>query len=393
LFISEQSFSIGQMDPFDIAVLGTGPAGKAAAEEAARHGATSVLLDEAEVWGLGGGPLLAPGDPPGPFRIDLIRAARTEAIAARALIVCAGAHEVVIPFAGWTLPGVVGLSEATKLLKDAILPGRRVVVAGSGARVRAVVAGIEQLGGTLAETVPLHSGWRIAAALGEGAVAEVELVPLGGGESRRVACDAVCVGHGFVPATEATRLFRAAHAFKPARGGWVPRLDAWQRTSVARLYAAGDCAGLGSPAEAQRAGHMAALAALQDLGRMEPAAAPPMAPMREGTEAATDALIAAIPPDCVVCRCEGVTRDDIEGAARAGARDINQLKQFTRCGMGPCQGRMCAEVAACLLAPFVGGREAVGCLTPRIPLRPVPMPALLGDFAYDDIPIPAAAPI
>ncbi len=384
------------MDSFDIAVLGAGPAGTAAAKESARLGAATVLLEEVAVWGLGGGPLVAPGDPPESFRIDFMRHTHTKTIEARALIVCAGAHELVIPFTGWTLPGVVGLTAAAKLLKDKVLPGRRVVVAGAGPRLRAIAARIEKLGGTVAAIVPLRSGWRIAAAFGVDAVTEVELVPLGGGDSRRVACDAVCVGHGFVPATEALRLFRAAHTFSPSRGGWVPSLDEWQRTSVARLYAAGDCTGPATAAAAQRDGYFAALAALHDLGHIRLVATPPRAPKREWAarfDAATDLLIAAIPADCVVCRCEGVTRADIAAAAQAGARDINQLKQFTRCGMGPCQGRMCAEVAASLLAPFVSGREAVGCLTPRLPLRPVPMQALLGDFAYADIPIPAAAPI
>ena len=104
------------------------------------------------------------------------------------------------------------------------------------------------------------------------------------------------------------------------------------------------------------------------------------------------ALVEAIPADCVVCRCEDVTRREIEAALDDGARDLNQIKQFTRCGMGPCQGRMCGETAAELAARRLGGREAAGLWTPRIPLRPVPMAALLGEFAYDDIPIPAPAP-
>ena len=107
------------------------------------------------------------------------------------------------------------------------------------------------------------------------------------------------------------------------------------------------------------------------------------------------ALVAAIPPETVVCRCEGVTRAAIDAAAADGAATINQLKHFTRCGMGPCQGRMCGEAAGALLAAARGVPlvSDVGFATGRIPLRPVPMEAILGAFDYADIPVPAAAPI
>jgi bacterioferritin-associated ferredoxin len=88
-----------------------------------------------------------------------------------------------------------------------------------------------------------------------------------------------------------------------------------------------------------------------------------------------------------------VTRGEIAAALADGATDMNQLKQFTRCGMGPCQGRVCGEAAAEIVAAHVGGREAAGFATGRLPLRPVPMEALLGDFDYADIPVPKPAPI
>jgi bacterioferritin-associated ferredoxin len=104
-------------------------------------------------------------------------------------------------------------------------------------------------------------------------------------------------------------------------------------------------------------------------------------------------LVSAIAPETVVCRCEGVTRAEIDAALDDGAEDMNQLKQFTRCGMGPCQGRVCGEAAAELVALRVGGREHAGFATGRLPLRPVPMEAVLGEFDYADIPAPKAAPI
>jgi bacterioferritin-associated ferredoxin len=106
------------------------------------------------------------------------------------------------------------------------------------------------------------------------------------------------------------------------------------------------------------------------------------------------ALVAAIPAETIICRCEGITRAAIDAAAAEGAATINQLKHFTRCGMGPCQGRMCGEAAGALLAAAHGvAVSKVGFATGRLPLRPVPMEAILGAFDYADIPVPAAAPI
>ena len=72
---------------------------------------------------------------------------------------------------------------------------------------------------------------------------------------------------------------------------------------------------------------------------------------------------------------------------------MNQLKAFTRCGMGECQGRRCEDAAARLLAPHAGGRAAAGYWTRRVPLVPVPLAILCGDFTYADIPVPPPAPL
>ena len=475
---------------YDVAVLGAGPAGMAAATEAARRGARTVLLEEnpqaggqvyrapppgffappdaerragdalraalatsgAEirtghrVWGLGGGPLVPAGDPPAPFRIDALPSEGAPVtLEARALVLCAGTHERVIPFPGWTLPGVIGLAAATILLKaQGVLPGRRVVVAGAGPLLYAVAAKLVKGGAEVAavadlagrsewaralpalaarpdllargaawraalasRSVPVLASHRVVAAEGGQVLERVRIAPLGGGDGEAFDCDALCIGHGLVPATEATRVFRAAHRYDRASGGWVPVLDADRRTSVPLLYVAGDAGGVRGAAAAPASGRLAALAALADLGVIggKAHARARWRPWIEHWRAARSggamarmmamrpALVSAIPAETVVCRCEGVTRAEIEAALDNGAADMNQLKQFTRCGMGPCQGRVCGEAAAELVAARVGGREHAGFATGRLPLRPLPMEALLGAFDYADIPVPAPSPV
>ena len=103
--------------------------------------------------------------------------------------------------------------------------------------------------------------------------------------------------------------------------------------------------------------------------------------------------VRAIAADTIVCRCEDITRAEIEQSLEQGAQDVNQLKSWTRCGMGPCQGRICGDTVAELLAARCGGREQAGIWTARAPLRPLDVAALTGEFDYSDIPIPKAAPL
>lgn len=58
-----------------------------------------------------------------------------------------------------------------------------------------------------------------------------------------------------------------------------------------------------------------------------------------------------VPADQVtVCRCEEITAGQIRHAVDLGAPGPNQVKSYLRCGMGPCQGRMCGTAAAAIIA-------------------------------------------
>ena len=223
--------------------------------------------------------------------------------------------------------------------------------------------------------------------------------------------DALCIGHGLAPATEVPRLLRAECAFDRARGGWRPETDVFGRTSVAGLYVAGDGAGILGGQAALLAGRTVGAAIAADLCGTVPAARASWSGWRArrfgaamtGLTATKSAVAAAIPAETIVCRCEDVTRAEIDAGYDAGAREINQLKHFTRCGMGPCQGRICGEAVAELLALRLAadgavadvdaGRRRAGQWTGRTPLRPVPLAALVGEFSYDDIPVPEPAPL
>ncbi|RYZ09327.1 MAG: FAD/NAD(P)-binding oxidoreductase, partial [Comamonadaceae bacterium] len=341
---------------------------------------------------------------------------------------------------------------ATILLKSQnMLPGRRTVVAGSGPLLLAVATGILKAGGEVAAVVDLASRaewlrttpslrgrpdlmwqgakWQlqlrragvpmlyrhgVRSVEARDAGFEVAVGPVGadgsptaGAPARVLAADGMVAGHGLVPGTDITRLLRARHRYDAVRGGWIAETDAHGRTSVPRLYVAGDGAGIAGAAAAGAHGELAALACAFDLGRIdEPvrrAAEPPLRSHWQGSArfgramaglmALRPGAVAAIAPDTIVCRCEDVTRAEIDAAAQEGARDLNQLKAWTRCGMGPCQGRTCGDVAGALIALHAGSREAAGMFTGRAPLRPVSLAEVAGEYTYADIPIPKAAPL
>ena len=460
---------------YDTIVLGAGPAGASAAIEAARLGLRVCLLDEGH--GAGGQvyrPTQIEGssrpDPDGRagaalraalansaaecrfehrvwsvepgFRVAALGPAGPITLTAPTLIVATGAQERHVPVLGWTLPGVFGLAAATVLLKtQKMLPGRRVVVAGTGPLLYAVAAGILAAGGTVAavmdgqpaaawlrqmpallsrprligrglrwraaivaRSVPVLSGWAVKRIEGEGRVERVTVAPTGGGQSRSFAADSACLGYGLVSATEVTRLLGAAHEYDDELGGWAVRTDDRGGTSVPGLFACGDGARVLGAAVAPILGRLAAIGAAGFLRRADGGGAAAlaerlrrMAPFGRAVSALSrppPGLIAAMAGEAVVCRCEGLERSVLDRAIAAGAATLPALKAATRCGMGPCGGRMCEYAAASLIA--LGTGQALAAIAPgrpRPPLRPVPIDAVCGAFEYDDLPIPAPAPL
>lgn len=380
------------------------------------------------------------------FRVACLGPDGAEEHRARALIVASGAQERHLPVPGWTLPGVIGLAAATILLKsEGVLPGRRVVVAGAGPLLLLVAAKILAGGGEVACIVDLASrgdwlrSWRDLASRpdlvaqgaawsariltrgvpylsrhalrrieGTDAVARVVVGPVTAGREQTFDCDAVCYGMGLSPATDITRLLRATHRYDADAGGWQAVTGPDGATDVPLLYVCGDGAGLRGAAAAPLGGRIAALAAARDLGRVTPEAfqrrAAPLQPARARAARFGKAmaalmqplprLVEAITPETIVCRCEGLTRATLDAAIAAGATSLGGLKSATRCGMGPCGGRVCGDAAALLIAAATGRPVAeIDPMSVRPPLRPVPLDLLTGAFDYDDLPIPEPAPL
>ncbi|MFI9803264.1 FAD-dependent oxidoreductase [Streptomyces sp. NPDC052301] len=342
------------------------------------------------------------------------------AVRADAVLLATGGYEYVLPFPGWTLPGVLTAGGAQAMLKGGlVLPGRTVVVAGTGPLLLPVATGLAAAGAHVAALVESADPTALArrapalaaepGKLAEGAgyagrllrhrvrvLARHTVVEARGGDrleavtvaaldrdgrvrpgsARRIPCDALAVGHGMLPHTD------LAETLGCTLSGTDVRVDAEQRTDVPGVWAAGETTGIGGAALALAEGHIAGRSIAARLHGTVPdprdwtSAARARARLRSFS-AALDAVYAPpagwageVTDDTVVCRCEDVTAGALREAADGlGASDLRSVKLLTRAGMGWCQGRMCAPAVAALTGcPLTPGRRPFA--------RPVPLGVL-----------------
>ncbi|MBV8656789.1 MAG: NAD(P)/FAD-dependent oxidoreductase [Burkholderiales bacterium] len=412
----------------DIAIVGAGPAGLAAADAAMAHGASVALLDDnplagGQVWRGGrvapafaalaqtGSAHYLPGTrvvaTPVAGQLLLEDASGAHHLYYRKLIVASGARERLLPFPGWTLPGVTGAGGLQALVKNGMdVRGQRVVLAGTGPLLLAAAASLRAAGADvllvaeqtdwarlarfakglwrqpakLAQAIAL--GWElrgtpyraasyVVAAQGTGRLQQVRMQLAG----REVVldCDWLGVGYGLLPNTE----LLAALGCTLVNGAAV--VDRTQQTSQPHIYAAGEATGIGGLDKALLEGRIAGLAA---SGQHAAAAALAAQRARHLHFVAELAHCFSLRPeiaqlaqaDTLVCRCEDVSLSRLQqyGSWR-------EAKLQTRCGMGPCQGRICGAACQTLL-----GWSDIG-------QRPPIQPARLATLALSPAPLSTEA--
>ena len=365
-------------------------------------------------------------DPDG--TLSLISAGGTETIRARRILLATGAIERPVPIPGWTLPGVMTAGAAQIMLKTGdLVPSGRAVLAGQGPLLWLVAAQLIRAGAppaALLLTAP-HPNYHAAArllprvvwparralwkglnlirevrragipvrrevtglrALGRG---RVEAVAWSGGE---IPADLLLLHEGVIPNTQISLALGLEHRWDGAQLCWRPVTDEWGATSLQTISIAGDGGGIAGAEAASLTGRLAALDAAGFLDKIDPAerdrrAAPIRAALRRELairplldrlyRPASSVLLPA--DDIVACRCEEVTVGQIRRAARLGAQGPNQAKAFTRCGMGPCQGRICGAIVSAVMADTLGKPIAeIGAYRPRAPYKPITLGALAG---------------
>jgi len=310
-------------------------------------------------------------------------------LAFQSLVLATGARERFLPFPGWTLPYVMGAGGLQALVKNGLpIDGQKVVVAGSGPLLLAVAAYLRERGAELLLIAEQTSALKLAR-FGLGAVGktsqmfelrrqlkgvryltdcwvvaangypELDHVTLHrGGKCWSVACDYLACGFHLVPNLELAELLGCE-----IRDGAV-HVDEFQQTSVPQIYASGESTGIGGLELSLVEGEIAGLSAAgnhDEARRLFPTRAKQrrFADLLNRTFALREELKALAEPDTIVCRCEDVVFD------RLRAHDSwRTAKLQTRCGMGPCQGRICGSAVE-----FLFGWKPVSVRPPVVPVR------------------------
>ena len=439
----------------ELAIIGAGPAGMAAAVLADELGLETVLIDEQGSPGgqmyraieraepgtplgsdyLAGWPLVAalrasrvdyrPSttlwhvDPEGALFLET--AGRSETVTARRVLLATGALERPVPIPGWTLPGVMTAGAAQILLKSSgLVPEGRVVLAGQGPLLYLVAAQLARAGAApvaLFETAPLENylaAIRPLAGLWAGrrrlikGLGLISAVKRAGVRIRRgvrglravgqrrlervawedgeLATDYLLLHEGIIPNVQVSLALQLQHEWDEAQLCWRPSLDAWGQTSLPNIAVAGDGGGILGTDAAVLSGRLAALDAAMWLGHIGAAerdrrAAPIRAPLdRERAfrpfldrlYRPSRSVMVPAEDEVIACRCEEVSVGKVRRATQLGAQGPNQLKAFTRCGMGPCQGRICGPVVAAIAADVLGKPIGeIGTYRPRAPFKPI----------------------
>ena len=382
------------------------------------------MLTSTEVWAIepgtdGAGPRVhALTGPSGAARRDEVT------LTPDRLILATGAHDRVLPFPGWELPGVFSAGAAQALAKgERVAVGERVLVAGAGPFLLATAASLTATGarvvgvheaarpaalgrgwlsrpwelaqssGKLKELIeyaalhlrhriPYVAGSAVVAAEGDDRLESVRVARLDAdwrpvaGTEHDIAVDALAVSHGFTPRLELA--IAAGCAITTDR---FVGIDDDQGTTVPGVYAAGELTGIGgmalSAAEGAIAGLAAAGAAIPEQLRSERARQRAFAIRIERAHGIRPGWTDWLREDTTVCRCEDVPYGALV-PGEAASRSLRAVKLATRAGLGICQGRTCGRTVEDLL-----GREPGLLGTTTTDRRPIAAPVRLGEFARE----------
>ena len=449
---------------YDVAVVGAGPAGLAAATVTAGCGLSTVLLDEnagpggqiyravtttpirgesildrdywegrdlvldlqdtgvhyvpgATVWSLGRDREIA---------VSVGGAAQM--LTAKRVIVATGAMERPFPIPGWTLPGVMTVGAAQTVLKaSGLVPEGRVVLAGCGPLLWLCASQLLKAGcriqAVLDTTDPSHrrdalrhaadfarshyfakgvklmahvrrkarviSRVTALAAHGDGKVESISYAAKSGG-IERMPVDHLLLHQGVIPNVNLAMSVGIPHVWDDVQLCWMPEVDSFGTTPLEGIAVAGDGAGIGGAWVAVQRGRLAGIAAVRAIDPLRQGLPDELAVRRDlGIAMRGRAFIDRLyrPPaafripadDTIVCRCEEITAGQIRETVAIGADGPNQLKSFLRCGMGPCQGRLCGTTVTEVIAQARGVPPGeAGYFRLRPPVKPITLAELAG---------------
>ena len=355
-------------------------------------------------------------------RLGLIQNSSSTQLVADRIVLATGAQERPMPFPGWQLPGVMTAGAGQILLKSAsMVPSGPVVLAGSGplllllawqylqagVSVSAIVETTEPnplrralryLPAALTAGDYLIKGWKLIRALRRSGTrwfkAATELEALGedrvtglrfnaAGETHLLDCSILLVHQGVIPDIQIAQAAGCELKWNDPQLCWQTVCDDWGESTQDGIFVAGDLGAIIGAAAAGLAGQLAGIQVAFQLGRLDKKQRDQQArslrrqldrhlAIRPFLDRYYRPVLSIPPDDTILCRCEEVSAGEIRQVIESGCTGPNQAKAFTRCGMGPCQGRSCSSSIELMFAglqskPF----NEVGRFNARPPIKPV----------------------
>ena len=345
-------------------------------------------------------------------------------ISADHIVIATGAQERPMPIPGWQLPGVMTAGAAQILMKSAaMIPDNDVILAGSGPLLLLLASQYLRIGVKIKALLDTTPGGNMARAMrylpqalrassylfkGLGLMSQIKQarIPvykkvtdlsaqgdevlqtvqfLSRGQNHELSTSTLLLHIGVIPQIHLTHSLDCATHWDETQVCWKPGIDRWGKSSVSGVSIAGDGAAIVGARAAELQGRLVGLQAASSLGAIELKKRDRLArPLRKslGYHLAIRPFLdtlyrpaqAFLTPgdETMVCRCEEVSAGEIRALARMGCQGPNQAKAFSRCGMGPCQGRQCGATVSALIAEFRKIDIAqVGYYRVRSPVKPV----------------------
>lgn len=345
------------------------------------------------------------------------------------ILFCTGGMERPVPFPGWTLPGVYTAGAAEIIFRSGgnlSKDNSPVVLTGNGplllslamhlldknipilawldtGRMSHKLGSIIHMGHMfkdlpylkkgmgmamriLRSKIPIIQGVTQISAHGTFHVEEVTYIK--NGKIHTIQTEHLIRHEGVIPRTHIPHALGVDLVWDPVQRYRYPKTDIYGRTSQSSIYVAGDATLVNGGEAAIYKGAIAGIAIAHELGVIskEESEKRSIAPLKELKRLckarnylryifAPNPQIFKIPDATLVCRCECVTAKDIRDAVQEGYHTINEVKRVTRCGMGPCQGRMCSLALS----------EIISHELPTMPLSPLQArqpfrPITLGEY-------------
>ena len=358
---------------------------------------------------------------------------KAELITADYIILATGAIERAMPVQGWTLPGVMSVGGAQTLLKQAALGANDAIFVGAGPLlyltawqyieaglpVRAVIDTTQKINWLSAipftplallqpKMLAMGLKWLRKIKQKTNVIKDVQKVEIIGkeevealsyttqsGNEIHIPTRAVYLHQGVVPNINLSMATGLDHEWNKRTHCWHPVTDTTGKTSDEKIYIAGDGSGIGGAAAAAVSGKLAASTIAMRIGKawslsqllykFQHLHTLSIRPFLDRLYLPAAQFRVPQNNSAIICRCEAVNKADINAALASGATGPNQLKAFSRAGMGRCQGRNCGLIVQEMIAAHTGQSMAE---TGYYRLRPPVKPITLAELASLDGPWP-----